>query len=108
MASTTAPTIVANSTNASVIMVSICEPISAAPSWKVGLAGRAPGRRGQGAAKIPAPSRAKAPIETASEPGLLWYMLIWISPAGFIMYATMNTAMMIISMTIMRMTTTPR
>ena len=85
MASSTAATIVANSANPSVIMVSICGPISAWPSWKVASRGRALARRGHGVTKMPAASSANAVMLIASEPRLLWNIDIGISPAGFIM-----------------------
>src|SRR5690625_3536403 len=99
---------VANSTRPTSIMTSMCWPMTASPSASVGSAGGEPSRSGQGTTRIPTASSRNTMTDTTREPTLLCSIVIGISPAGFIMYMIMKTAMTIISMTIMRTTSTPR
>ncbi|OLT41760.1 hypothetical protein BJF85_05020 [Saccharomonospora sp. CUA-673] len=71
MASTTVATIVANSASPRVIMVSMCGPISACPSARVGSGGGAPVRCGQSMRTMPAASTTKVPTDSVMAPALL-------------------------------------
>lgn len=90
------------------IITSIFGPMTASPRARVGSAGGAPRRSGHGTSTAPAASAAKAVPEIASAPRRLCTMLIGISPAGFIMYMIMKTAITSISMIIISITSTPR
>lgn len=101
-------TMVVKSTSPTIIITSIFEPISASPSARVGSAGGASSRRGQSTSSATALSATNTVPEMTSAPILLCTMLIGMSPAGFIMYMTMNSTMITISMIIMSTTRTPR
>ncbi len=108
VASTTVAIMVARIAIPITIMTSIFAPMIDSPSANAGSGGGRPARSGHGIAKIPAASAANRTPETASAPRLLCSIDIGISPAGFIMYMTMKTAITSISMIIMRITSTPR
>jgi len=108
VASTTEATMVANRARPMISITNIFEPISDSPRANVTSCGGAPSRAGQGTTTIPTASTAKAPTASVIDPDLLWYIDIGMSPAGFIMYMIMNTAMITISMIIIRMMTTAR
>jgi hypothetical protein len=108
VASTTVEIIVARIATPMTIITSIFGPMMDRPSAPVTSAGGRPRRRGHGVTKAPNASRTKTPAAITMAARSLCTIFIGISPAGFIMYMIMKTAMMSISMTIMRMTRTPR
>ena len=99
--------IVARSATPAVWNTSMESPSSSTPSLRSGRRFRA---RGAGnLAK--SPSAAIARNETTPATMATWFrctMVIGFRPAGFIMKATMNTAMIVISPPIMRMRISPR
>ena len=76
-------------------------------SWRVLSAGRGGFRVGQSIVQMPIARSMKVVAPTAAEPRLLCTIVIGMSPAGFIMNMIMKTAMIAISMTIIRIVTTP-
>jgi len=78
------------------------------PNARVGSASRPADDSGQGPTRIPPARTANVPIAIAAAPFWLWTMVIGMSPAGFIMYMIMNTAMTDISKNIIATVTTAR